>query len=54
MYSAGDAQIDLTYTGASDSTVFKLHGITPLLGDNSASGSSSSASYTVSATAGGL
>jgi hypothetical protein len=52
VYSAGDAQIDLTYTGASDSTVFKLQGITPLLGDNSASGSSSSASYTVAATAG--
>jgi hypothetical protein len=52
VYSAGDAQIDLTYTGASDSTVFKLHGITPLLGDNSASGSSSSASYTVAAKAG--
>jgi hypothetical protein len=51
-YSAGDAQIDLTYTGASDSAVFKLQGITPLIGDNSASGSSSSASYTVSAKAG--
>ena len=48
-YSAGDAQIDLTYTGAGDSAVFKLQGITPLIGDNSASGSSSSASYTVSA-----
>ena len=32
--------------------MFKLHGITPLLGDNSASGSSSSASYTLSATPG--
>ena len=51
-YSAGDAQIDLTYTGASDSAVFKLQGITPLIGDNTASGSSSSASYTVSAKAG--
>jgi len=51
-YSAGDAQIDLTYTGADDSAVFKLQGITPLVGSNSASGSSSSASYTVSAKAG--
>jgi hypothetical protein len=51
-YSAGDAQIDLTYTGASDNAVFKLQGITPLIGDNSASGSSSSASYRVAANAG--
>jgi hypothetical protein len=32
--------------------VFKLHGMTPLVGDNSATGSSSSASYTVPAKAG--
>ena len=51
-YSAGNCQIDLTYTGADDSAVFRLQGITPLIGDNSASGSSSSDSYTVPASAG--
>ena len=50
--SAGDAQIDLTYTGDGDSAVFKLQGVTPLVGDNRATGSFTSACYTVSATAG--
>jgi hypothetical protein len=49
VYSAGDAQIDITYTGASDGATFKLEGITPLspFSKDSASGTSSSASYFV-------
>jgi hypothetical protein len=54
VYSAGDAQIDITYTGASDGATFKLEGITPLnpLSKDSASGTSSSASYFVDASHG--
>jgi hypothetical protein len=49
VYSAADAQIDITYTGASDGATFKLEGITPLspFSKDSASGTSSSASYFV-------
>jgi hypothetical protein len=54
VYSAGDAQIDITYTGASDGATFKLEGITPLnpLSKDSASGTSSSASYFVNTSRG--
>jgi hypothetical protein len=48
-YSAGDAEIDVTYTGGTDGAVFTLHGKTPLVGSNEATGSSSSTSYTVGA-----
>lgn len=50
-YAAKDAQIDLTYTGATDGAVFTLHGKTPLAGDNQASGSTNSTSYAVNAQA---
>ena len=51
-YAAGDAQINLTFTGATTGAVFKLAGETPLVGSNSASGSSSSTSYIAQASAG--
>ena len=50
-YAAGDAEINLTYTGAGDGVVFTLHGETPLTGSNQASGSTTSTSYTVNAQA---
>jgi hypothetical protein len=51
-YSSGNAQISLTYTGATDNAVITLTAETPLVGSNTASGSSSTTSYTVSASAG--
>src|SRR5689334_23082778 len=50
-YAAGDAEIDLTYTGTADGAVFTLKGETPLVGHNTASGSTSNPSYTVDADA---
>ena len=50
-YSSTNAQIDLTYTAAVTGAVIKLHGETPLVGSNQASGSVSSTSYLVSASA---
>jgi hypothetical protein len=52
-YSATNITVDLTYTGASDGAVFKMEGVTDLAKGNSSSGSSSSASYTVSHSIGG-
>lgn len=46
-YAAGDAELAVTYTGEQTGAVFNLHGETPLIGHNSASGTSSSTSYTV-------
>ena len=47
-YSAGDAQIDLQFTAQTSKTVFSLHGETPLVGSNQASGSAPTGnSYTV-------
>jgi hypothetical protein len=51
-YASGDAEITLTYTGATTGTVFKLNAETPLVGSNTVSGSSYSTSYTVNASAG--
>lgn len=48
-YAAADAQIDVTYKAATSGTVFTLEGVTPLIGTNSATGSSSNPSYTVAA-----
>lgn len=51
-YAAGDAQINLTYTGASSGAVYTLEGETPLVGHNVATGSTNSDSYTINASAG--
>lgn len=51
-YSASSAQINLTYQGVDDNVTFTLFGETPLAGSNKASGSATSSSYTVDASAG--
>ena len=52
VYAATDAQINLSYTGASTGAVFQLMGKTPTVGSNEATGSSSTTSYTVQTSAG--
>jgi hypothetical protein len=48
-YAAGDAEINLTYTGATSGTAFTLHGETPSVGDNQASGTTTSTNYITTA-----
>ena len=49
-YAAGDAEIDLTYTGVDSGAVFQLHAETTLDSDNYATATTTNPSYTVSTT----
>jgi hypothetical protein len=46
-YGSGDNSIDLKYQGATSGSIFTFHAADPLIGSNSISGSSTSASYQV-------
>jgi hypothetical protein len=51
-YSAGDAQINLTYVGALSGATYSFEAETPLVGKNSASGSTTNSAYRVGTTVG--